>query len=186
MHTDPLFHERLGGIEQRIQALEELADPAVRSAARDIVQAVLELHRVGLEKLLEIFTGAGEPGRSMLSAITDDDLLASLLLLHGLHPVPVQERVQQALAGIAPFVEAQGGEMELLQMEDGVARLRLRPGSMGSAPLAALRAAVESALVKAAPDLATVEFEDGDAFPKSRLIPLSLVQAGNNHDRARE
>ena len=103
---------------------------------------------------------------------------------HGLHPVPVQERVQQALGGVAPLIEAQGGEMELLQVEDGVARLRLRPGSDGSALLPGLRAAIESALLKAAPDLAAVDFEGSAAFPRSRLIPLTLVQTGNNHERA--
>ena len=52
--------------------------------------------------------------------------VATLLLIHDLHPVPLEERVQAALDSVRPYMESHGGNVELLSLEDGVARIRLQ------------------------------------------------------------
>ena len=67
----------------------------------------------------------------------EDELVAHLLLLHGLHPVPVRERVRGALDEVRPYLVAHGGGVELLGVADGVVRLRLE-GACNGCPSSAL------------------------------------------------
>src|SRR4051794_41263560 len=84
----------------------------------------------------------------------EDDLVAHLLFLHGLHPVPVEERVGRALDEVRPYLLAHGGGVELLGIDDGVVKLRL-DGACNGCPSSAVtpRSAVEGAILRAAPDV---------------------------------
>ena len=86
--------------------------------------------------------------------------MATLLLIHDLHPVPLEERVREALEQVRPYMESHGGNVELLSLEDGVARLRLE-GSCSdcSASAVTLELAIKQALEEAAPDLEGLEVE---------------------------
>ena len=55
-------------------------------------------------------------------------VLGGLLLLHGLHPLGVEERVLQALEDVRPYLRSHGGNVELVEVSEGVARLRLHGG----------------------------------------------------------
>ena len=64
-------------------------------------------------------------GAGALRGAASDELVAHLLLLHGLHPVPVAERVRGRSDEVRPYLGSHGGGVELLGVEDGVVRLRL-------------------------------------------------------------
>ena len=85
---------------------------------------------------------------------------ATLLLIHDLHPVPLEQRVQDALDSVRPYMESHGGNVELLSLEHGVARIHLR-GSCSdcSASSVTLELAIKQALEEAAPDLEGLEVE---------------------------
>jgi Fe-S cluster biogenesis protein NfuA/nitrite reductase/ring-hydroxylating ferredoxin subunit len=93
-------------------------------------------------------------------ALAGDDLVAHLLLLHDLHPVPVETRVLEALDEVRPYLDSHGGGVELVGVADGVVRLRLH-GSCDGCPSSTmtLKLAIEDAIHKAAPDVAEVEAE---------------------------
>ena len=72
--------------------------------------------------------------------------MASLLLVHGLHPYDVETRVARALDGVRPYLGSHGGDVELLGVtDDGVVRLRLL-GSCDGCPSSSvtLKLAVET------------------------------------------
>jgi Fe-S cluster biogenesis protein NfuA len=118
-------------------------------------------------------------GPSAVSEFAADGLVASLLLLHGLHPVDFGTRVRSALDSVRPLLRSHGGGVELLGVADGVVRLRLE-GSCHGCPSSAqtLRDAIETALYEAAPDLAGLEVEGAaPAVAVPRLIALPLVEA---------
>jgi Fe-S cluster biogenesis protein NfuA len=108
-------------------------------------------------------------------------LVAHLLLLHGLHPVPVAQRVQGALDGVLPYLESHGGSVELLGIEGGVARLRLQ-GSCSGCPSSTmtLKLAIEEAIFKAAPDIDEVRAEGAvpAAPPPPALLQLECLEPG--------
>jgi Fe-S cluster biogenesis protein NfuA len=158
--------ERVVEVEGRLAELEALPDPAAQQVAFGAVQALMDLYGAGLARILDL---APELGPRLVG----DELLAHLLLLHGLHPVSVQTRVQSALESVRPYLATHGGDVELLTVGDGVARLRLR-GTCNGCPssTATLKQAIEEAIFKAAPDLERVEAE-GVAAPQ--LISLDSL-----------
>lgn len=156
-------------VQQLTAELERVEDPAARDCADRLASAIVQLYGEGLER---IFAVLGEEGLSAAAArerLVQDGVVASLLLIHGLYPVPLQERVAAALDSVRPYLESHGGGIELLGIEEGVARLRLRGSCDGCAASAAtLEAAVERALQEAAPDLAGIDVEGAVAPPPAR------------------
>lgn len=150
----------------RVEALLDQVEgfpPAEREVATELVQALLDMYGEGLAKIV-----AAGP------VPVEDELVAHLLLLHGLHPVPVEERVTGALDSVRPYLAAHGGGVELLGVEDGVVRLRLE-GACHGCPSSSLtlRAAVEEAVVKAAPDVERIDAEGAVESPGLLQIEIA-------------
>jgi Fe-S cluster biogenesis protein NfuA len=181
--TDDDFRDRIGRIETLIEEIERFADPAAQAKTREIVQVLLEFHGAGLARLVGHVAEAGTPGRSILEAFERDDLVANLLLLHGLHPQDLGERVARALDQVRPRLRSHGGDVELLGIEGGVVRLRMR-GSCHGCPssTATLRQTIETAIYEAAPDVEAVEVE-GVVEPSGHhalpIVTLGPSLAGN-------
>lgn len=140
----------------RIEALlDELAsdgDAATARCAEELVAAVLRLYGDGLTRI------AGSLGADDLRRLADDDLVAGLLLLHGLHPDDVDTRIQHALDKVRPYLGSHAGGIDYLGADGGVARLRLLGGCDGCAGSAAtVHDAVERAVLAAAPEIESVE-----------------------------
>jgi Fe-S cluster biogenesis protein NfuA len=154
------FQARLQSLDALLREAEQLADPAARARLRQVVRAVLDLHGAGLGRLLEHVAGAGEVGRGVLDACARDEVVGGLLLLHGLHPLGLEERVRQALDGVRPYLRSHGGNVELLGIRDGIVRLRLT-GSCHHCPSSAVtvQQTVEEAIYNRAPEVTAVEVE---------------------------
>jgi Fe-S cluster biogenesis protein NfuA/nitrite reductase/ring-hydroxylating ferredoxin subunit len=100
------------------------------------------------------------------------------MLIHDLYPVPLEERVQEALDSVRPYMESHGGNVELLGIEDGVAKLRLEGSCHGCAASAStLELAVEEALKATAPDLMGMDVE-GVVEPPVGAFELPMVGGG--------
>ena len=101
------------------------------------------------------------PADGLIEQFGDDELVGSLLLLYGLHPVDLETRVRQALDKTRPYLRSHGGNVELAGVDPtGVVRLRLQ-GSCHGCPSSAmtLKLAIEKAIHEAAPDVAGIEVE---------------------------
>jgi Fe-S cluster biogenesis protein NfuA len=155
-----VFQARLRRLDELLREVERFADPAAQAHTREIVQAVLELHGAGLERILGHMAEAAEPGAAILDACTGDEVAAGLLLLHGLHPLGLEARVLQALEQVRPYLRTHGGNVELLGVDDGVVRLRL-VGSCHGCPSSAvtMKQTIEEAILAKAPDAIAVEVE---------------------------
>jgi Fe-S cluster biogenesis protein NfuA len=163
------FQSKLQHLEALLHEVEEFADPAAQSCTRQVVQAVLDLHAAGLERLV------GRLDAATLDACAGDDVIAGLLLLHGVHPLDTEARVRQALDQVRPYLRAHGGGVELLDVEDGVVRLRLTGGCHSCPSSAATMAqTVEEAILAKAPDVTAVEM-DGMADTEPATNGRALV-----------
>lgn len=147
-------------IEGLIQKIEKLPDADARASAVALMQALMEFHGAGLERMMEIIADSPEGGYAVFDSFARDDLVGSLLLLYGLHPLPLETRVMQALDKVRPYLDSHGGNVELLGIADGVVRLRMQ-GSCKSCPSSSLtlKLAIEEAIYAAAPDVVTIEAE---------------------------
>jgi Fe-S cluster biogenesis protein NfuA len=124
---------------------------------------------------MNIVFEAGEPGRAIIDNLGRDDLVGSLLLLYGLHPLDLESRVIQALEKLRPYMRSHGGSVELLSINDGAVRLRLEGSSNGCGSSGqTLKAAIEEAIYDAAPDITALEIEGGLEKPfSSGLVQLA-------------
>ncbi|MHB1938558.1 MAG: NifU family protein [Acidobacteriaceae bacterium] len=160
-------------VDALVQRLDGSKDPELRAVALELVQCVMELHSAALDRMLGTIaqTSAGELA---LDAAIQDNLVASVLLLHGLHPDPMETRILRALEKVRPYLYSHGGDVEFLSVADGVVRLKLL-GSCGSCPSSSitLKNAVEDALYDAAPDIEKIVAESGTAeLNSSKLVVL--------------
>jgi Fe-S cluster biogenesis protein NfuA len=71
----------------------------------------------------------------------------------------IKDRVEQALNSVRPYLEADGGNVSVLEItEDFVVRLELL-GACGSCPMSSMtfKAGLEEAILKAVPEITKVE-----------------------------
>ncbi|MGO9495481.1 MAG: NifU family protein [Solirubrobacteraceae bacterium] len=147
-------------VEELQAALDACGESVPRGLAEELVSGVVQMYGAGLERVVRTLLEAGPDGERLAASLPDDPLVATLLLIHDLHPVPLEQRVQQALESVRPYMESHGGNVELLSLEDGVARIHLQ-GSCSdcSASSVTLELAIKQALEEAAPDLEGLEVE---------------------------
>src|SRR3954447_3566779 len=160
----PAEEELVGRVQELTAQVEALGDPEARACAEELAAAVVQLYGEGLER---IFAALDEQTRTELA---QDGVVASLMLIHGLYPVSLEERVQAALESVRPYMDSHGGNVELLGIEDGIARLRLEGSCSGcSASRSTLELAIERALEETAPDLLGLDVEGvGEPPPSPR------------------
>ena len=156
-----------------IGRLEELT-AGLDAAGEELAGALMELYGEGLERIMEAVDD--ETGRRLAA----DGVIGSLLLMHGLYPVPLEDRVREALDSVRPYMESHGGNVELLEVEEGVARIRLEGHCVGcAASTATLELGIRQALEASAPDLEGLEVEGvldeptHAAPPGAILLPMA-------------
>jgi Fe-S cluster biogenesis protein NfuA/nitrite reductase/ring-hydroxylating ferredoxin subunit len=170
---DAQARERIAQVERLLEEIEGIADPAARERSLELAQALLDLYGEGLGRIVGI-VAAGDDGR-LADALADDELVSHLLLLHGLHPVPLEARVRGALETVRPYLDSHGGDVELLAIEGSAVRLRL-DGSCNGCPSSAvtLKLAIEDAIHRAAPEVEEVLAEGADEPQAPQLIQLEM------------
>ncbi|MDQ3258967.1 MAG: NifU family protein [Acidobacteriota bacterium] len=171
-------------IEELTRKVEAMSDPEARANAVELLQSLMEFHGAGIERMMEITAQTGAAGRSVINDFARDELVGGMLLLYGLHPVAIEERVMQALDKVRPYLHSHGGNVEVLGIEDGVVRLRLQ-GSCKSCPSSAmtLKLAIEEAIYEAAPDVMAIEAEGVLEPPApTGFVPLGRLR---NEDDAK-
>ena len=173
------FERRLTQVESLIRELDALQDESAKRSAVEAVQALLELHGEALDRLLELVAAKGEAGEVLIRELAADEMVGGLLLLHGLHPVSLEDRVLGALDKVRPYLGSHGGNVQLLGLRDGVARLRLE-GSCHGCPSSTLtlKYAIEKEIAQAAPDLVEIVVEGAVEPPAvpAGFVPLAKIK----------
>jgi Fe-S cluster biogenesis protein NfuA len=165
------FQTRLQRLDGLLREAERLTDHAARAHLQAVVQALLELHGAGLERLLERVM-ATENGQAVIDACAHDEVVSGLLLLHGLHPLDLEARVQQALDQVQPNLREHGGSVVLLDVIDGAVRLRV---DCNDSTRATMRKTIEEAIWANAPDITSVEIEGLTETMEDGRLALPLV-----------
>jgi hypothetical protein len=151
--------EQARTLAQRVESLLESLDgldASSREAAMAAVQGLVELYGEGLERIVRHLAAAD----GLVDAVAADEVVANLLLVHGLHPFDVAERVRRGLQALGRTLSAQDASAELVEIDGGVARIVLREAGHGRGPsTSTLRRTVEEALARAAPDLDRIDVE---------------------------
>jgi Fe-S cluster biogenesis protein NfuA len=160
-------------IARLLDEIQAMAGPTTWQRVEELVRSLVTMYGDALGRVLAVARegGALEPSRA--ARLCEDELVSSLLLLHGLHPLPTAERVARAVEALrerlAPDV---GVQLEAIG-EDHVARVRVDGEARGCGGAGAgLARGIENALLEAAPELARVEIEGLTVERSERLVTL--------------
>lgn len=169
---DAAVRERLSRIDELLEQVEQVAGPTM-DAAMEAVQGLTEVYGEALARVLNMADS------ELARKLSDDELVGHLLVLHDVHPEPVEARVERALDSVRPYIESHGGKVELAEIDEGLARVRLS-GACESCSSSAetLEQAVSESVLALAPELAGVEqvqAAGGGTESTESLIPVDAL-----------
>jgi Fe-S cluster biogenesis protein NfuA len=160
-------------IEELVKELGSAGDPSVAERAQELVQLLMEFYGAGLERIVQLTAETGNT--AFLARLAEEPLVASLLLLHNLHPESAPKRIGRALERLRPSLASHGSDVELLGVADGVARLRLAGTGNGcGSSTVTMTQAIEEAVQAAAPELAGIEVEAATEPAPRPLIQIQV------------
>ena len=173
------FQAHAEQIERMVERVNQLQEEGARTAALELMQAVMDLHGAALARMVEVLCESGDAGRNSLAFLGSDPLLCGLMVLYGVHPLSLEERVARAMEKVGPQVQKQGGTVELLAVNDSLVRVSISSSGNGchSSP-EALNSLVEQAMREAAPEVIAFVAE-GVASSATGFIPLTMIQPAN-------
>jgi len=164
----------------RIQTLLDASvgsGTVVRERTEQLAGELTDLYGAALERMVSI---AAQSAPELVLQFASDELVASLMLVHGLHPHGVERRIEDALEGVRPYLGSHGGDVTLLEVADDVVRLQFA-GSCKSCPSSAvtLEFAVEDAVRAAAPEINSIEVvaAESDSTASSPLISADSLMS---------
>jgi len=174
---------RVGDRIEEILAVLRSGDPTAADAAEELTRLLVGLYGDGLGRIVATLREAGPAGAGLLAALAEDPLVESLLLLHDLHPLDVDTRIQRALDRVRPYLGSHAGGVEYLGVTgDGVARLRLEGSCVGCpSSMVTVQLAITDAVKDAAPEVSEVAVEGVTDPPPASPV---LLQIGRRPDAA--
>jgi Fe-S cluster biogenesis protein NfuA len=178
---------RMERLEDLLARVEKISDPAARDITSQIIQTLMEFHSAGLQKILEHLAEAGALGERVIDQLGQDEVVSSLLLLYGLHPVSLEDRVQSALRQARPYLASHGGNVELLEISaDGAVHLQMQ-GSCHGCPssMQTLKNSIEQAIYDKAPDVTAIHvagIEEAQPQQVNGFVPIEqLIASSGKH-----
>ncbi len=150
------FDPTLDHASKRVETLLERfnafpATTGARADAEELVRVLSGLYGEGLRRIVKAL-GAGlgpQQAQEVLQRCCNDPLVASLLVTHGLHPVPLEERVRRAVDAVRPELRERGGDVEVLRVDEDVVDVRVDG-------MSELIPTIERAVFAAAPEVLQV------------------------------
>jgi Fe-S cluster biogenesis protein NfuA len=167
------FQAHTERIERLVQHISGLKDEDARTTALELLQSTMDLHGAVVSRIVEVLSSS-ESGRASLSKLGNDPLICGLLVLYGVHPVALEERVARAIENVLPQLRKHSGSAELIGVSGAVVRVKIQSSGhgCGSSP-DALKSTVEQAILEAAPEVVEVVAE---GLPSIGFVPLNLIQ----------
>ncbi len=170
------FQEQVRKLGELVSQFEEMPDSPQKTAGKELVQLLMEVQSQGLERMMEIVFDSNESGSALIDRLGKDDIAGGLLLLYSLHPDSLEVRVQSAVERMRSRLRKLSCTVELLSIEDGVARVRVSKGghSCGSSS-SELRSVVENGIFELAPDVASLEISGLEEASATGFVALESL-----------
>jgi Fe-S cluster biogenesis protein NfuA/nitrite reductase/ring-hydroxylating ferredoxin subunit len=147
-------------IQRLLEKIELLPYPAAKELINECMEAVLAFYGAGLNRILQVVSQDGAEGRKVYRDLVHDDVIKGLLLIHDLHPLNLEARLREALEKVRPYLKSHGGNVELVSLENDIAKLRLQGTCESCASSSVtLELAIRQAIEQACPDLVHFEVE---------------------------
>jgi Fe-S cluster biogenesis protein NfuA len=175
--TNSEFQEQVRQLGKLITQFDQMPESPQKTACREVVQLLMDVHGAGLNRMMEIVFESEGPGPAIIDKLGHDTITSSLLLLYSLHPDDLETRVHKAMERIAPRLRKVSCSADLVHIQEGVVRVRVTTSdhSCGSSTND-VRAIVEEGVYELAPDVASLEILGLEERSNSGFVAIeSLV-----------
>jgi hypothetical protein len=144
-------------IETLLTELRELVPLPAWQRVEDVLRRIVRLYSAGLARALAHARRAGAAGPEFDAKLCNDDLLASLLVLHGLHPQTMEQRILHALAALRSELRLADDALVVTSIADGVVHLHATESIGGGAMSRGLaEGMIRRVLEAAAPEITSI------------------------------
>ncbi|MBA3743717.1 NifU family protein [Sporichthya sp.] len=155
-------------VEALLAQLQRQGGDTAAATGEELVRELVSFYGEGLSHIVGIIA---EDNPEVLAALISDRLVESQLILHGLHPLSADQRIERALDEIRPYLGSHAGGVDYLGIDEhGMAHLRL-DGSCSGCPSSTVtvKLTITDAVLGAAPELVGIEVEGQTALPDKLL-----------------
>ena len=158
MANDDEFQERVRQLGKLVTQFDELPDGETKTAARELVRLLMDVHGRGLQRVMDIVFDSGDSGPMIIDKLGQDSIVGKLLLLYSLHPDGLEARVLSALERMRPQLRKFVCTIELESIQNGAVQVRLgTSGHSCGSSTKDLRSIVEDGMFEFAPDVTSLE-----------------------------
>jgi len=172
------FQEKMRQLGTLVGELDQMPGGGSKVAARELVQLLMEVHRTGLERMMEVVfqAGTGASSAAIIDRLGQDPIVRNLLLLYSLHPDDLETRVLRALDVARARLRKLDGRVDLVSFHEGAVQLRLHTsGHSRGSTIKDLRAIVEGAIYDLAPDVTSLTILASEEESSSGFVPLQSL-----------
>ncbi len=147
-----------------------------RTRAIALKDAVEAFHKAGLTTIVRTLK-ADPRGMELLLGLADDPGVYALFAMHGIVKADLRTRVASVVETVRPYTQSHGGDVELVDVRDGVVYVKMAGACNGcSMSAVTLRNGVEEALREQCPEITAIEVVPNE--PTQAVIPLVTIQRG--------
>ena len=178
MDSEKEFQEKMRQLGTLVGELDQMPGGGSKVAARELVQLLMEVHRTGLERMMEVIfqAGTGASSAAIIDRLGQDPIVRNLLLLYSLHPDDLEARVLRALDVARARLRKLDGRVDLVSFHEGAVQLRLHTsGHSRGSTIKDLRAIVEGAIYDLAPDVTSLTILAPEEESSSGFVPLQSL-----------
>jgi hypothetical protein len=165
-------------VARLIEEAEAVTGPVAWPRVEALVAALVALYGEGLERTLACARAAAREGESLDVLLAKDELVSSLLMLHDLHPLTIEMRIEAALERVRTELPG-AAALVLTRVDNGVVKLKVAPDTAPTtrAPPTTI---VAREIERDAPEVLGVEVEGtAAAVPSgSGFVPVDRLTRG--------
>jgi len=176
MNNEEAMRESSARITHMLADLEGAVGPNAWPRVEALVTELVALYGEGLLRMLAHARASATDAGELDARLASDQGVASLLSLHGAHPVPLETRLERALVRVR---EAIGdARVEIERVSSG--EITLRASNVHQVVTAGnFTAIVNKAIQHEAPEIAAIHIDGLPAAPPQKLVTTEqLVRRG--------
>lgn len=168
VRKNPLISDEEAEMDKQNQVLQEMmeeidvmAEGKTKEMMQDCVQVMLSFYGCGLKRILEIVSKANSSAvKDIYNKLIEDPFVSGLLLIHDMHPLDLKTRLYAALEKVRPYIDGHGGQIEVSNIENGIATIKLS-GNCKGCPSSenTLELGIKKAIEECCPDLLGLKVE---------------------------
>lgn len=161
-------------VERLLEEAQAVTGPVAWPRVEALVAALVALYGEGLERTLACARDCAREGGSLDERLARDELVSSLMLLHDLHPLPLERRIDAALQRVREELPGSAA-LVVVGFEAGVVKLVVAPGTAKAArppPTTIVAREIE----RDAPEVLGIRIED--EAPADAIVPVERLTRG--------